>query len=113
MPLSEGFRSNGPNSATCLLCGTRVKRNALAYSGHVRGKAHQSELARRELLAMAKPAPAPIGGIPARDVAYLQGKGLAHLNPSDAQVETIAKGSTHPDEFMKGYRDGVDAMTEG
>ncbi len=50
-PLSAMFTATGPGSAVCDICGGKVKRNALAYSGHMRGKQHEAavtEAAERE-----------------------------------------------------------------
>jgi hypothetical protein len=50
-PLSAMFIATGFGFAVCRICGARVKRNALAYSGHLRGKQHEaaaSELAEIE-----------------------------------------------------------------
>lgn len=40
--LSSLFTRLGFNSAVCKVCGAKVKANALAYSGHLRGKRHQA-----------------------------------------------------------------------
>jgi hypothetical protein len=69
----------------------------------------------RHTKATAETAPyAPaMSDVPPRDVAYLCGRALAGRNPTDAQVETITKGSPYPKEFRQGYLDGLDEMTEG
>lgn len=44
MALSDLFTPTGAQYAVCKVCGAKIRRNALAYSGHVRGKQHQDAL---------------------------------------------------------------------